>query len=216
MKGSSNLLARHKFVKNLTNPVVFLIDSSFVFLFIVSKTRTILLFAVMILNSTYACDPLNIKWRFPWRFVLVKINIIQQRYKSLFWPVQQLLWGRWVFLSSLLSPFVSVFSIDSINFSFVPRITCFSGTANYFWYKYWELFFHCAGNYFSRYRDFIFWPTILRDCDWGELARVFSSSVWLPWRPFWRLCNRRGRVLSKRMPRRNIVWERNERGFDLF
>ena len=74
-----------------------------------------------------------------------------------------------------------------------------------------ELFFDWAKNYFSRYREFIFWSTmhcgLAFEVDWfepltssGDQFENFAS----------------GGVLSKRMPRRNIVRERNERGFSSF
>ena len=86
----------------------------------------------------------------------------------------------------------------------------FSGTSNYFSNVYQELFFNWAVNYFSRYREFIFWSTmhcgLAVEVDWfepltssGDQFENFAS----------------GGVLSKRMPRRNIVRERNERGFHL-
>ena len=40
-----------------------------------------------------------------------------------------------------------------------------SGTTNYFYYKYGELFFHFSDNDFSWYCEFIFGPTMLcRPC----------------------------------------------------
>ena len=46
-------------------------------------------------------------------------------------------------------------------------------------------------------------------CSWSGLVRVFDFLE----RPFWKLWS--GGVLWKRMPRRNIVRERNKRGFHL-
>ena len=58
----------------------------------------------------------------------------------------------------------------------------FSGIANYFYRKYWELFFHCADNYFSRYIEFIFWPTIhcglVIDGDWVEF--LYNGAAVIP------------------------------------
>ena len=63
---------------------------------------------------------------------------------------------------------------------------------------------------FWRYREFIFGPTMpCGPCSWSGLIWVFDFLG----RPFWKLWS--GGVLSKRMPRRNIVRERNERGFHL-
>ena len=61
---------------------------------------------------------------------------------------------------------------------------------------------------FWRYREFIFGPTMpCGPCSWSGLIRVFDFLG----RPFWKLWS--GGVLSKRMPRRNIVRERKEKGF---
>ena len=58
---------------------------------------------------------------------------------------------------------------------------------------YFELFFQCvsriifnwAVNYFSRYREFIFWSTMhCGPCIWSGLVRVFDFLG----RPFWKLC----------------------------
>ena len=74
--------------------------------------------------------------------------------------------------------------------------------------------FYRADNYFSLYRKFIFWPTI--HCGLaieGGLDRVFDFLG-----AHFENCAT-GRVFSKkkvRMPRQNIVRERNERGFYLF
>ena len=62
----------------------------------------------------------------------------------------------------------------------------FMRTTNYFFKWYYELFliqvlriiFHCVDNYFSRYSEFIFWPTI--HCGLaiaGGMARVPSRSL---------------------------------------
>ena len=82
----------------------------------------------------------------------------------------------------------------------------FSGTSNYFSNVCQKLFFNWAENYFSRYRKFIFWAGLAFEVEWlesltslGDHFENFAS----------------GGVLSKRMPRRNIVRERNKRGFHL-
>ena len=156
-----------------------------------------------------------------WRPVLVKIMTIKLHCKSVLTQLQQILWTCCVFLSSLNNTFFNVLVIIFSNKSyFCFKYTkyffhsChelfFSGTSNYFSNVYQELFFKWAVNYFSRYREFIFWSTMhCGPCIWSGLVRVFDFLG----RPFWKLWS--GGVLSKRMPRRNIVRERNERGFHL-
>ena len=86
----------------------------------------------------------------------------------------------------------------------------FGGTSNYFSTVYQELFFNWAKNYFLRYSEFIFWSTMhCGPCISSGLVRVFDFLG----RPFENFAS--GGVLSKRLPRRNIVRERNERGFHL-
>ena len=95
----------------------------------------------------------------------------------------------------LFSVLVIIFSKMRI-FSFIPWII-FSGTSNYFSNVYWELFFHWAENYFSRYREVIFEPTMLCwRCSCSGLVRVFGRFPFTPkfWK-FW-LVHQRDRTIS--------------------
>ena len=121
-------------------------------------------------------------------YVLVKIMTIKLHNKSILIQLQQILWTCCVFLSSINNTFFSVLVIIFSNksyFYFNYRNTFFIHAMNYisvllriiFLYVYWELFFHWAENYFSRYREFIFGPTTLRALQ----LKWTGSSLWLPW-----------------------------------
>ena len=103
---------------------------------------------------------------------------------------------RCVFLSLLNNTFFSVLIIIFSNksyfcFNYTKYFfhSCheffFSGTSNYFCNVYQELFFNWAVNYFSWYREFIFWSAIhCGPCIWSGLVRVFDFLR----RSFWKLC----------------------------
>ena len=105
-------------------------------------------------------------------------------------------------------------------FCFYYTNTFFIHTTNYFLVVLQIIFLMCIKNYFfirpriifPSYRKFIFSPTMhCRPCSWSRMVRTFcSTSLGDHFKNF----ASRG-VLSKRMPRQNIVRERNERGFRL-
>ena len=146
----------------------------------------------------------NEKWKILWKPVLVKIITIKLHRKSVLIQLQQILWTCCVFLSSLNNTFFSVFVIIFNNKSF-----CFN---------YSNTFFIHAMNYFSVVLRIIFRGIanlffslqciagLAFEVDWFE----FFTSLGDHFENF-----ASGGVLSKRMPRRNIVRERNERGFHL-
>ena len=72
-----------------------------------------------------------------WRPVLVKINIIKWHHKSLFWPVQYLLWTHCIFLSSLHRPFFSVLLIffSYMNYFLLRLVTFLYGCMNEFFMR---------------------------------------------------------------------------------
>ena len=72
----------------------------------------------------------------------------------------------------------NTFFIHAMNyFSLVLRVIFLMCIKNYF--------FSWAENCFSRYREFIFWSTMLfGPCIWRGLVRVFDFLG----RPFWKLC----------------------------
>ena len=125
-------------------------------------------------------------------------------------PTAPNIMARCVFSSSPNNTFFSVLVIIISNMSYFVLIIWilfysyhklfFSCTSNYFSNVYRELFFHWAENYFSCYRDFIFWPKMhCGPCRWRGLVRVFDFLG-----DHFENFVSRG-VLSKRMPRRNIV-----------
>ena len=138
---------------------------------------------------------------------------IKLHHKSILIQLQQILWTCCVFLSSLNTTFFSVLVIIFSNksyFCFNYTNTFFINAMNYFSVVLGIIFLKCIKNYFWRYREFIFWSTmhcgLAFEVDWfepltssGDQFENFAI----------------GGVLSKRMPRRNIVRERNERGFHL-
>ena len=138
---------------------------------------------------------------------------IKLHHKSILIQLQQILWTCCVFLSSLNTTFFSVLVIIFSNksyFCFNYTNTFFIHAMNYFSVVLGIIFLMCIKNYFFRYREFIFWSTmhcgLAFEVDWfepltssGDQFENFAS----------------GGVLSKKMPRRNIVKERNERGFHL-
>ena len=147
---------------------------------------------------------------------------IKLHHKSVLIQLQQILWTCCIFLSSLKNTFFSVLVIifsTMSYFCFHYTNTFFIHTMNYFWVVRRIIFLMCIENYFfilpiiifrGIHGEFIFGPTMLcGPCSWSGLVRVFDFLG----RPFWKLWS--GGVLSKRMPRRNIVRERNERGFHL-
>ena len=145
---------------------------------------------------------------------------IKLHYKSILIPLQQILWTCCIFLSSINNTFFSVlviifsnmsyFCVNYTNTFFIHPMSHFSVVLRIIFLMCIENYFSLADNYFSRYREFIFGPTMLcRPCNWRGLVRVFDFLG----RPLWKLWS--AGVPSKRVPTRNIVRERNERGFHL-
>ena len=141
--------------------------------------------------------------------------------KSVLIQLQQILWTCCVFLSSLNNSFFSVFVIIFNNKS-------------YFCFNYSKTFFIHAMNYFSVVLRIIFLmyiknyfligPRIIFRCianSFLGLQCIAGLVFEVDWFEFFTSLGdhfenfARGGVLSKRMPRRNIVRERNERGFHL-
>ena len=159
-----------------------------------------------------------------WRPILVKIMTIKLHHKSVLIQLQQILWTCCIFLSSLNNTFFSVLVIifsTMSYFCFHYTNTFFIHTMNYFWVVRRIIFLMCIENYFfilpiiifrGIHGEFIFGPTMLcGPCSWSGLVRNF---VFLSLGDqFENFAN--GGVLSKRMPRRNIIRERNKRSFHL-
>ena len=146
---------------------------------------------------------------------------IKLHHKSILIQLQQILWTCCVFLSSLNTTFFSVLVIIFSNksyFCFNYTNTFFINAMNYFSVVLGIIFLKCIKNYF------LIGPRII----FGGIANLFfglqciaglhlkwtGSSLWLPRATYLKTLQLEG-VLSKRMPRRNIVRERNERGFHL-
>ena len=153
--------------------------------------------------------------------VLVKIITIKLHHKSILIQLQQILsWTCCVFLSSLNSSFFSVLVIIFRNKSFFFNYTntFFFHAMNYFSVVLRIILLMCMKNYFLIGPRIIFRGVanlffglqciagLAFEVDWFEsftsLGAHFENFA-------------SGGVLSKRMPRRNIVRERNERGFHL-
>ena len=159
-----------------------------------------------------------------WRPILVKIMTIKLHHKSVLIQLQQILWTCCIFLSSLNNTFFSVLVIifsTMSYFCFHYTNAFFIHTMNYFWVVRRIIFLMCIENYFfilpiiifrGIHGEFIFGPTMLcGPCSWSGLVRNF---VFLSLGDqFENFAN--GGVLSKRMPRRNIIRERNKRSFHL-
>ena len=156
-----------------------------------------------------------------WRPVLVKIMTIKLHRKSVLIQLQQILWTCCVFSSSLNNTFFSVLVVIFSNksyFYFNYRNTFFIHAMNYFSVVLRNIFLMCIKNYFLIGPRIIFRGIanlffglqciagLAFEVDWFEsltsLGNHFENFA-------------SGGVLSKRMPRRNIVRERNERGFHL-
>ena len=136
---------------------------------------------------------------------------IKWRYKSVLIPLQQMLWTCCIFLPSINNTFFSVLVIIFNNMSYLCfnyTNTFFIHTMNYFSVVLWIIFLMCMENCFFIGRRIIF--RSIANLFGPGLVRVF----YFLGRPFWKLWS--GGVLSKRMPRRNVLSERNKRGFHLF
>ena len=134
--------------------------------------------------------------------------------------LQQMLWTCCVFLSSLNNTFFSVFVIifNNKSFCFNYSNTFFIHAMNYFSVVLRIIFLMYIKNYFLIGPRIIFRSIanlffgleciagLAFEVDWFEFLTSLSDH-------FENFAS--GGVLSKRMPRRNIVRERNERGFHL-
>ena len=139
--------------------------------------------------------------------------------KSILIQLQQILWTCCVFLSSLNNTFLSVLVIIFSNksyFCFNYRNTFFIRAMNYFSVLLRIIFLVCIKNYFLIGPRIIFRGIanlffglqciagLTFEVDWFESLTSLGDH-------FENFAS--GGVLSKIMPRRNIVRERNERGF---
>ena len=140
---------------------------------------------------------------------------IQLHRKSILIQLQQILWTCCVFLSLLNNTFFSVLVIIFSNksyFCFNYRNTFFIHAMNYFSVVLRIIFLMCIENHFSiGPRIILFFglqciADLAFEVDWFESLTSLGGH-------FENFAS--GGVLSKRMPRRNIVRERNERGFHL-
>ena len=153
------------------------------------------------------------------RPVLVKIMTIKLHYKSVLIPLRKILWTCCIFLSSLNNTFFSALVIIFRNmsyFCFNYTNTLFIHTMNYFSVVLRIIFLMWIKNYF------LIGPRII----FQGIANLFFGLQCITGLSFevdWSLTSlgdhfgnfaSKG-VLSKRIPRRNIVRERNERGFHL-
>ena len=134
--------------------------------------------------------------------------------------LQQMLWTCCVFLSSLNNTFFSVFVIifNNKSFCFNYSNTFLIHAMNYFSVVLRIIFLMYIKNYFLIGPRIIFRSIanlffgleciagLAFEVDWFEFLTSLSDH-------FENFAS--GGVLSKRMPRRNIVRERNERGFHL-
>ena len=114
---------------------------------------------------------------------------------------QQILWTCCVLFSSLNNTFFSVLIIIFSNM-------------NYFCYNYTNNFLIHTKNYFFIGPRIIFRGIAIFFSSLQCIAGLAVEGDWFECLTFESCAN--GGVLSKRMPRRNIVTERNERGFHLF
>ena len=146
---------------------------------------------------------------------------IKLHHKSILIQLQQILWTCCVFLSSLNTTFFSVLVIIFSNksyFCFNYTNTFFYHAMHYFLVVLRIIFPVCIKNYFLIELRIIFRGIanlffglqciagLAFEVDWFESLTAFGDH-------FENFAS--GGVLSKRMPRRNIVRERNERGFHL-
>ena len=131
------------------------------------------------------------------------------------------LWTCCIFLSSINNTFFSVLVIIFSNmsyFCFNYTNTLFIHAMNYFSVVPWIIFLMCIKNYFLIAGPRIIFRSIANlffglqsiaglafEVDWFESLTSFEH--------FENFAS--GEVLSKRMPRRNIVRERSKRGFHL-
>ena len=153
------------------------------------------------------------------RPVLVKIMTIKLHYKSVLIPLRKILWTCCIFLSSLNNTFFSALVIIFRNmsyFCFNYTNTLFIHTMNYFSVVLRIIFLMWIKNYF------LIGPRII----FQGIANLFFGLQCITGLSFevdWSLTSlgdhfgnfaSKG-VPSKRIPRRNIVRERNERGFHL-
>ena len=156
-----------------------------------------------------------------WRPVQVEIMTTKLHRKSVLIQLQQILWTCCVFLSSLNNTFFSVLVITFSNmsyFCFNYRNTFFIHAMNYFSVVLRIIFPMCIKNYFLIGPWIIFRGIanlffglqciagLAFEVDWFESLTSLGDH-------FENFAS--GGVLSKRMPRRNIVRERNESGFHL-
>ena len=142
---------------------------------------------------------------------------IKLHHMSILIQLQQILWTCCVFFSSLNNTFFSVLIIIFSNKSYF----CFNYTKCFFSFMPWiifqwyfELFFQCVSRIiFQLGRELFFAVSRIYFLVYNALRALYlkwtGSSLWLPWATVLK------GVLSKRMSRRNIVRERNERGFHL-
>ena len=165
------------------------------------------------------CQGSKVTTRQVWRPVLGKIVTTKLHRKSILILLQQILWTCCVFLSSLNNTFSSVLVIIFSNnsyFCFNYRNTFFIHAMNYFSVVLRIIFPMCIKNYFLIGRRIIF--RCIANLFFGlqcieGVAFEVSSLLTSLGDHFENFAS--GGVLSKRMRRRNIVRERNERGFHL-
>ena len=152
---------------------------------------------------------------------LVKIMTIKLHRKSILIQLQQIFWTCCVFLSSLNNTFFSVLVIIFSNksyFCFNYTNTFFIHAMNYFSVVLRIIFLMCIKNYFLigpriifRRIANLFWGLqciagLAFEVDWFESLTPLGDH-------FENFAS--GGVLSRRMPRRKIGRERNDRGFHL-
>ena len=157
-----------------------------------------------------------------WRPVLVKIMTIKLHRKSILIQLQQILWTCCVFLSSLNNTFFSVLVIIFSNksyFCFNYTNTFFIHAMNYFSVVLRIIFLMCIKNYFLIGPRIIFRGIanlffglqciagLAFEVDWFESLTSLGDH-------FENFAS--GGVLSKRMPTRNIIRERNETTKEVF
>ena len=140
--------------------------------------------------------------------------------ESILIQLQQILWTCCVFLSSLNNTFFIVLVIIFSNksyFCFNYTNTLFIHSMNYFSVVPRMIFLMCIKDYFLIGSTIIFCS--ITNLFFG-LQCIAGLAFEVDW--FWVLTSfdhfenfASGEVLSKRMPRRNIVRERNKRGFHL-
>ena len=155
-----------------------------------------------------------------WRPVLVKIMTINLHSESILIQLQQILWTCCVFLSSLNNTFFTVLVIIFNNksyFCFNYTNTLFIHSMNYFSVVPRIIFLMCIKDYFLIGPRIIF--AVLRiyflvySAMWALHLKWTGSESLTSFDHFENFAS--GEVLSKRMPRRNIVRERNKRSFHL-